>query len=249
MRNARRTIVLTFLLLATLVAMTQATEAQEIGSGLSGTQFGWMKTVHNLEGPGVNGHQGTTPGGEELEGIDESGFGAWVRGRYALGSRFHLTLDGSAERIAGNVNLLRGFVLPGVHFPLGQRAALYAEAGVQLARTSGLEDYAGRTAAAVAGGGSDVALGGLLGVRYAFGSRVAGHLASGYFDFGEVPYPAGFDEASSSGEGPVFEWGLGYRLNDQFDLRADWQGTWIEDGEFLMDLATQQFRLGLNWKN
>ena len=160
-------------------------------------------------------------GDEEGEG--ETGFGLYAKARTDWGEYFHLSTEPLPEQIASDITLIRGSVAPQATLEYhASLVALYGEAGVTFAASSGLRDF-GRQTAAADGSGGDGGFIGVVGLRNRPLERFEWHIGGGsYMSFGETDYPD--DNGSSSGDGPIYELGASYDLSDRWAMAPDLAG-------------------------
>ncbi|BBM87462.1 hypothetical protein [Candidatus Uabimicrobium amorphum] len=183
----------------------------------------------NLEGPAVTGE-------DDVEGDDENGFSIEVEGYYDFWDFLYvgMSYDFSRYDTTFNVQHLRAFV--GAYLSLFHtenfRLDIHGKVGVEYVRTRGLEAFEDGV-----GNGED---GDDWGVSVGFGLRASYHnwefyIDSEYLSFGD-------------GDGPGYGFGLVYHVSDHFSLIADWEGFWVEDAGFNIDLATQKYTFGFRYQ-
>jgi opacity protein-like surface antigen len=206
--------------------------------GWTDLEIGAVISSYSLEGPAATGYT-------EIEEVERAaGGGLFVRGRFALGGWAHIAGDATAERIAGDVTVVRAHLAPGIHWHPGGGVALFAEAGVAFALVDGLEEYEDRRPAAEGDGGTDVGLHAVVGVRQRIAARLEWHALFGYQAYGEEDYPAAVG-GGASGDGPVAAIGAALDVGERWAVTAGWTGIWVEDAGFAVDLDANQFRFGL----
>ena len=203
-------------------------------------EVGVLGSFLNLEGPGVTGYN------EKPEGADDWAAGGYLRTRYGMNEWFHLAVDMSAESVAGEVALLRTSLAPGAHWQVSRSFALFAEVGIHAVHVEGLRGYGERRddLAEDTDGGSDVGVLAQAGFRHRPSNKFEWHMSVGYIGFGQEDYPDSAMTDSSPGDGPIYELGMAYDINQDWALAVTWQGTWVEDGGHKTDLATQSIRIG-----
>ena len=191
----------------------------------------------SLDGPAVTGPESVG----EIDGEDsESGVGPQLEFGLPLGGG--LFLNGLAEWISygddPGFDMARASLGLGIYHALteGEKSSyyVYAIAGAEYARSSGLTEYGNNPTyggQGVGKSGDDVGIGLEGGVGALFGANWEANLYSKYFEF--------FD-----GAGPGFGARIAYTLNDQWRLLGSWDGLWVEDAGYNIDIDTQRFTLG-----
>lgn len=191
----------------------------------------------SLDGPAVTGPEEVG----EIEGEEsESGVGPQLEFGLPLGGG--LFVNGLAEWISyGNdpgFDMSRASLGLGIHHALteGENVSyyVYGIAGAEYARSSGLSEYKNNPTYGGLGdgkSGDDVGIGIEGGIGALFGANWEANLYSKYYEF--------FD-----GAGPGFGTRIAYTLNDQWRLLGSWDGLWVEDAGYNIDIDTQRFTLG-----
>lgn len=191
----------------------------------------------SLDGPAVTGPESVG----EIDGEDsESGVGPQLEFGLPLGGG--VFVNGLAEWVAYGDD--PGFDMSRASLGIGMLRALtegegssyyaYAIAGAEFARSSGLDEYGKNPTYGGLGdgkSGEDVGLGIEGGLGALWGSRWEGNLYAKYYEF--------FD-----GAGPGFGTRLAYALSDELRLVGSWDGLWVEDAGYNIDIDTQRFTLG-----
>ncbi|MGA1193486.1 MAG: hypothetical protein ACO3ZG_03785 [Kiritimatiellia bacterium] len=195
----------------------------------------------SLDGPAVTGPESVG----EIEGEDsESGVGLQLETGMPLGDK-GLFVNGLVEWVDygddPGFNMTRASLGVGLLHRLNQNEGtayyVYAIGGIEYARSSGLDEYGNNPTFGGLGdgkSGDDVGIGLEGGVGVLFGGKWESNLYAKYYEF--------FD-----GAGPGFGARVFYALSDDWRLVGSWDGLWVEDAGYNIDLDTQRFTIGAAW--
>jgi len=210
------------LALATAPALATPWEGASVGAAFSG---GW----NNLEGPAITGT-------DDREGDDEAGFGFKLFGNYGLGDHFFARSSYDLTVYDGDLSLHEFAVGAGASLPLYESGDLGFYAAIipslEVAATDGTSKLAGPDGSGK--DGSDVG-GSFAGRADVEWRRFGAHISAAYVTFGQ-------------GDGPAYTLGFRYALTDHWSARLDWEGKWVEDAGYNIDLAYQRYMLGFERK-
>lgn len=194
---------------------------------------------HSFEGPAITG-----PVDDAFEDSDESGYGFQLEasqplggsGWFARGMGEWMTYGDNED--FNTVQLTLGIGYAADILPL-KSGAIYAYGivGGEYFRTDGLDEFKANPAYGGAGtgeDGDDIGFSAEAGVGTAFFERWETTLYGKYYSFGD-------------GSGPGFGARLNYALNDAWTLLGSWDGLWVEDAGYHVDIDTQRFTLGAAW--
>ncbi|MGA0368954.1 MAG: hypothetical protein ACO3N7_05840 [Kiritimatiellia bacterium] len=208
-----------------LLPLTRAAET-EIAVRLTGGGI-------SLEGPAITGPD------TEIEGEDGDGYGLQLQITRDLSNRFYTTAlldwaawDDNFQMWHLTAGVGRTFPLhTGESFSLGTYLLLSAE----YVSVSGLEEYRGHPDFGGLGtgeDGDDIGFGAETGLTLAASGGWAGTLYGKYYNFGD-------------GDGPSFGIRVEKALSDTWTLQGAWDGMWVEESGYTIDLDTQKLTLGL----
>jgi hypothetical protein len=195
----------------------------------------------SLDGPAVTGPESVG----EIDGEDsESGVGLQLETGYALDHG--LFLRGLVEWVGygddPSFDMARASLGLGLRHDLGRLAGAdwyaYGILSAEYARSSGLSEYGNNPTFGGLGdgkSGDDVGLGLEGGVAARFAARWEASLYAKYYEF--------FD-----GAGPGFGARVEYALTDAWRLQGSWDGLWVEDAGYNIDLDTQRFTFGAAYR-
>lgn len=185
----------------------------------------------SLEGPAITGdlepdEEAADGYGLQLEGSKALGDGLFVRG---MGEFMQYDNDFTFQRVSLGLGYTRNLVV-------GDAGTVYAYAigGLEYARSDGLEEYKGNPDFGGQGtgeDGDDVGFSVEGGIGTTFGGAWDANLYAKYYNFGE-------------GDGPGFGVRVNYTLSEAWALLASWDGIWVEEGGYNIDLDTQRFTFG-----
>lgn len=186
----------------------------------------------NLEGPAVTGTGDA--GGEDVDG-----YGIQVQALQPIrGNAFGTAaLDWSVYD--DEFQFFQTTLGLGYRQPVIERTdwgvSLYGVLGIEYARSEGLGEYRNDAKFGGQGTGEDGDdIGGSVegGANLTFARAWETALYAKYFNFGD-------------GDGPGFGARLNYTINEDWTAVSSWEGIWVEDAGFNIDIATQKFTLGL----
>lgn len=188
----------------------------------------------NLEGPAVTGP------GDDIEGEDVDGFGIEIEYKRTLPKNTFGLVRMDWASWDSEFNMIH--VSAGVGKPVTLRLAdaytigTYLLLTAEFVSTDGLDTYEADPAYGGLGTGED---GDDLGVGIETGLTVdtragwSGDLYAKYYNFGE-------------GDGPAFGLRIRKEINDRWSAHLSWDGTWVEEAGFNIDLAHQKIKFGVS---
>lgn len=193
---------------------------------------------HSFEGPAITG-----PVDDAFEDSDESGYGVQVEVSQPLGGGWFtrgmgewMTYGDDEDFNTVHLSLGLGYVADLVALDAG---ALYGYAiiGGEYFRADGLDEFEANPAFGGAGSGEDgddVGFSGEAGVGATLFDRWDTSLYGKYYNFGD-------------GSGPGFGARVSYAVNETWTLLGSWDGLWVEDAGYTVDIDTQRFTFGAAW--
>ncbi len=193
---------------------------------------------HSFEGPAITG-----PVDDAFEDTDENGYGLQVEASQPLGSGWFargmgewMTYGDSEDFNTVQLSIGLGYAADLVPLETGAVYA-YGVAGGEYFRTDGLDEFEANPSYGGAGtgeDGDDVGFSAEAGLGATFLDRWEATLYGKYYSFGD-------------GSGPGFGARVSYALNDAWTLLGSWDGLWVEDAGYNIDIDTQRFTLGAAW--
>ncbi len=234
MRDAKKVVVM-------MIGLVLA--EQVVGERLIGERYVSGRAVigqHSFEGPAITG-----PVDDAVGDAEESGYGVQLEASHPLGSGWFLR--GMGEWMAyGNDE---GFNTVHMSIGVGYVADLmslktgaiygYGLAGGEYFRADGLEEFETNPNYGGAGtgeNGDDYGFSAEAGIGTMFLERWEAALYGKYYNFGD-------------GSGPGFGARVGYVLSDAWTLLGSWDGIWVEDAGYNIDIDTQRFTFGAAWSH
>jgi len=113
----------------------------------------------------------------------------------------------------------------------------YGVAGGEYFRTDGLDEFEANPKYGGAGtgeDGDDAGFSAEAGLGATFADRWDSTLYGKYYNFGD-------------GSGPGFGVRVSYTWNEAWTLLGSWDGLWVEEAGYNLDIDTQRFTLGAAW--
>jgi hypothetical protein len=194
---------------------------------------------HSFEGPAITG-----PVDDAFEDAEESGYGAQLEasqafgdGWFAKGTGGWMTYGDDESFDTIQLSLGVGYVADLFETETGAIYG-YGIVGGEYYRTDGLDEFEANPKYGGAGtgeDGDDFGFSAEAGLGATFAERWDTTLYAKYYNFGD-------------GSGPGFGARLGYELNDAWTLLGSWDGIWVEDAGYNVDIDTQHFTLGAAYK-
>lgn len=194
---------------------------------------------HSFEGPAITG-----PIDDAFEDSDDAGLGFQLEASLPLGGRWFAR--GIGERMSygdggagfSTLQLSLGLGYAADLVPLANGAIYaYGVVGGEYYRTDGLDEFRGNPAYGGAGtgeDGDDTGFSAEAGIGATFLGRWESTLYGKYYNFGD-------------GSGPGFGARLNYAIHRQWTLVGSWDGIWVEEAGYNVDIDTQRFTLGVAW--
>jgi hypothetical protein len=193
---------------------------------------------HSFEGPAITG-----PTDDAFEDSDEGGYGFQLEASQPLGDRWFarglgewMTYGDDEDFNTVQLSLGIGYVADMFRLESGAIYA-YGIAGAEYFRTDGLEEFEANPAYGGAGtgeDGDDIGFSAEAGVGATFLDRWGTMLYGKYYSFGD-------------GSGPGFGARVSYAISNAWNLLGSWDGIWVEDAGYNVDIDTQRFTLGAAW--
>lgn len=193
---------------------------------------------HSFEGPAITG-----PIDDAVEDAEESGYGVQSEASQPLGDGWFLrgmgewmTYGDDDDFNTVQLSLGLGYVFDLLPLETGSVYG-YGIAGGEYFRTDGLDEFEANPTYGGAGtgeNGDDFGFSAEVGLGASFLSRWETSLYGKYYSFGD-------------GSGPGFGARVSYALNDAWTLLGSWDGIWVEDAGYNIDIDTQRFTLGAAW--
>ena len=190
---------------------------------------------HSFEGPAITG-----PVDDAFEDAEEYGYGFQVEASQPLGRGWFIRGTGEwmtygDDESFNTIQLSLGVGYVANLFTMETGAVYgYVNLGGEYYRTDGLEEFEANPKYGGAGtgqDGDDIGFSVEAGLGATFLERWETTLYAKYFDFGD-------------GSGPGFGARVSYALNDSWTLLGSWDGIWVEDAGYEIDIDTQRFTLG-----
>lgn len=193
---------------------------------------------HSFEGPAITG-----PTDDQFEDAEDGGYGFQLEasqplrgGWFARGTGEWMTYGDNEDFNTLQLSLGLGYVADLFQIKTGAIYG-YGIVGGEYYRTDGLEEFEANPAYGGAGtgqGGDDFGFSAEAGVGATLFERWETTLYGKYHSFG-------------GGSGPGFGARIDYALNDVWTLLGSWDGIWVEDAGYNLDIDTQRFTLGAAW--
>lgn len=193
---------------------------------------------HSFEGPAITG-----PMDDAVEDAEESGYGAqlevsqsWGGGWFTRGMGEWITYGDNEDFHAVQLSLGLGYVADLVPLKTGALYG-YGIVGGEYYRADGLDEFEANPNYGGAGtgeSGDDIGFSAEAGVGATFLDRWEATLYGKYYSFGD-------------GSGPGFGVRLSYAINEGWTLLGSWDGLWVEDAGYPVDIDTQRFTVGAAW--
>jgi hypothetical protein len=193
---------------------------------------------HSFEGPAITG-----PVDDAFEDSDESGYGVQMEASQPLGGGWFtrgmaewMTYGDDEDFNTVQLSLGLGYVVDLVPLETGAVYA-YGLVGGEYFRADGLDEFEANPNFGGQGSGEDgddVGFSGEAGIGATFLERWEASLYGKYYTFGD-------------GSGPGFGARVNYALNETWALLGSWDGMWVEDAGYNIDIDTQRFTLGAAW--
>jgi hypothetical protein len=190
---------------------------------------------HSFEGPAITG-----PIDDAFEDAEESGYGVQLEASQPLGGAWFvrgigewMTYGDSEDFNTLQLSVGLGYVADLFQMNTGAIYG-YGIVGGEYYRTDGLEEFEANPQYGGAGtgqDGDDFGFSAEAGLGATFIERWETVLYGKYYSFGD-------------GSGPGFGARVSYSLNDAWTLLGSWDGIWVEDAGYKIDIDTQRFTLG-----
>lgn len=225
----------------TLMGVSLFLAGQAMAERLVGNRYISGRAVfgqHSFEGPAITG-----PVDDAFEDTDESGYGFQLEashplanGWFARGIGEWMTYgdDESFETI--QLSLGVGYVANWITME-SAATYFYGIAGMEYYQTAGMAEFAANPKYGGAGtgqNGDDVGFSAEIGFGATILKQWDAALYGKYYNFGD-------------GSGPGFGLRVSYALNQAWTLISSWDGLWVEDAGYQIDIDTQRFTLGAAW--
>lgn len=186
----------------------------------------------DLEGPGVNG-----PDGSAEKGVD--GAGVQFEGNWPLGDRVFARVWFDWTEYDRDLSFQQASAGIGYRRPLVRREGWglsgYGIVAGEYARSDGVDSFQDDPVFAGRGtgeSGDDFGFSAEGGAGVTWGQRWEGVLYAKYLTFGD-------------GDGPGFGARLHYAVRPDWTVLAGWDGLWVEDAGYQIDLTPTRFTLGV----
>jgi hypothetical protein len=193
---------------------------------------------HSFEGPAITG-----PIDDAVEDVEESGYGVQLEASQPLGEGWFargigewMSYGDDESFNALQLSLGLGYVADLLPLETGTVYG-YGIVGGEYYRADGLEEFEANPIYGGAGtgeDGDDFGFSAEAGLGATFLDRWETTLYGKYYSFGD-------------GSGPGFGVRVNYALNDAWTLLGSWDGLWVEDAGYNIDIDTQRFTLGVAW--
>lgn len=193
---------------------------------------------HSFEGPAITG-----PTDDEFEDSEESGYGFQLEASQPLWGDWFTRGTGEWMAYGDNEDFNAIQLSLGVGYAADvlslKNGAIYGYGlvGGEYYRTEGLDEFEANPKYGGAGTGED-------GDDFGFSAEIG--LGAALFERWEATVYGKY-YSFSDGSGPGFGARVNYALNKSWTLLGSWDGIWVEDAGYNLDIDTQRFTLGTAW--